>query len=183
MAAHFCFMAEEKSEIKKLIQEEMNNWAVEFVLQRRAYLRAKKIEAGGELSKSMEFEIKNEAQVSGVELLMAFEVYGRFIDIKRLKPAAGGKEYLESIENWIKKKGFEQKFINAFVKNRKLKRIPETALNQIAWGIVKKRLQGKYRRRTWYNKSKTAAISDLYNTIAAALPLTVSEGIKESFKP
>ena len=183
MATHFCIMADETAEIRALISEEMFNWVVEFTRQRRDALRAQKIQAGGALSSSLEFEIKDEALKYGIELQIAFEAYGRYIDMKRIKPAAGGKEYITGIENWIKKRGFEQKFISAFVKKRKLKRIPETALNQIAWGIVKKRLQGKYKRRSWYNKPKSAAITDLYNTVAAALPLTVSEGIKESFKP
>lgn len=176
-------MLNEIDELKATIEEEMYNWCVVYIRQRREALRAKKIEAGGDLSGSLEFEITNEPLRYGVELQMAFEAYGRYIDMKKIKTSAGGKEYLASIENWIKKRGFEQKFISAFVKNRKLKRIPETALNQIAWGIVKKRLQGKYKRRSWYNKSKTAAISDLYNTVAAAMPAKVSEGIKESFKP
>jgi hypothetical protein len=180
---HFCSMAEETEQIKSLIRKEMQAWAVQWSIQRRNALRAQKIDAGGQLSRSIEFEIMRQSVAEAVELQIAFETYGRYIDIKKLKTADGGKEYIAGVEDWIKKRGFEQKFINAFVKNRKLKRIPETALNQIAWGIVKKRVTGKYRRRAWYNKAKTAAISDLYNTVAAALPLTVGESIKESFKP
>jgi hypothetical protein len=55
-------------------------------------------------------------------------------------------------------------------------------LNRIAWGIVKKRATGKYRRRRWWNPSKTAAVTELLNKVAAALPPTVGNDVAQNLK-
>lgn len=130
----------------------------------------------------MDFQIREEAFSGTVEMLIEFEQYGRFLDMRGLKPASGGGDYLQGIKDWIKEKGLEQKFIEGYKRRRAVKIIPANVLNSIAWGIIKKRVKGKVRRRAWYNKSKSEAISDLFNQILANIPDEIMPEIKQSFK-
>jgi len=63
---------------------------------------------------------------------------------------------------------------------RKLKKVPERVLTYIAWGIARKRFNGKYRRRRWYNKAKSAAITELFGDVAANMPDLIADEIKRS---
>ena len=87
---------------------------------------------------------------------------------------------IAALEDWIVRKGLEQKFLRSFMAKRRLKKVPPNVLNQIAWGIAVRR-SNRYRRRQWWNKPKSAAITDLYNRVAAGLPDIVAEEIKKGF--
>jgi len=171
------------AEIKSFIQSELQLLAQEFIKQRVAALQARKIVASGDLKESMGFEIVNQAKGEAIEMLLAFEEHGRYIDMRSLKPPTNfGNPYISLIEEWIRKRGWEQKFIDKFMQSRKLSNVPKNVLNQIAWGIAVKRGNGKYRRKKWWNASKTAFISDTFNQIAAGIPDIAAKTIKEAFQ-
>jgi len=130
----------------------------------------------------MEFEVIEQSFRGTVDMLLQFEAYGRYIDMRRLQPPAGGADYIEGLQEWIREKGLEQKFIRGYMRRRKLKKVPDRVLNSIAWGIAIKRAKGKVRRRPWYNKSKSAAISDLFNQVAAGLPDIVGPEVAKQLK-
>jgi hypothetical protein len=171
------------AEIKSFIQSELQLLAQEFIKQRVAALQSRKIVASGDLKNSMEFEIINQAKGEAIEMLLAFEEHGRYIDMRTLKPPTNfGNPYISLIEEWIRKRGWEQKFTDKFMANRPhLRKVPKNVLNQIAWGIAVKRGNGKYRRKKWWNASKTAFISDTFNQIAAGIPDIAAKTIKEAF--
>ncbi|MBL7780693.1 MAG: hypothetical protein JNM22_05700 [Saprospiraceae bacterium] len=160
---------EQIQHIQKFIGEEGQKWAAEFIAFRRSWLASKKIDASGELSSSLQSEINDQVQGEVVEILMEFADHGRYIDMRRLKPAAGGGEYLNMLIEWMQRKGLEQRFIAGFVRRHNLNKAPQDVLNRAAWGIIKKRSLGRPRRRTWYNKPKSRGITDLFNRVAAGL--------------
>ena len=170
-------------DIKAFIQSELVQLAQDFISQRRAALSARKIDATGDLKNSLEYEISRQAKAEAVELLIAFEEHGRFVDMRTLKPPTDfGNHYINLIEEWIRKRGWEQKFIDGFMRRRKLRKVPKNVLNMIAWGIAIKRGKGKYRRRKWYNASKTRFVSDVFNQIVAGIPDIAAKTVKEAFK-
>ena len=101
--------------------------------------------------------------------------------MKRLNVAEGGQEFIDSLAAWIIQKGFVQKWQPAFLEKRKLKTAPQNIANQMAWGIVKKRSVA-YRRRPWYAKSKSAAVSDLFNRVASEIPDIILQELKAAFQ-
>lgn len=172
-----------EQEIKDFIEAEMADFGALFKQQRQDYL-SRKISASGDLSKSIDYAIDKQARAEAIEMVIMFEEHGRFIDMKRLKavvPGGANNEYVRMVEDWIRARGWEQKFIDAFVRKRHLKKAPPSVLRQIAWGIVIKRAQ-KVRPRKWYNKAKTASIADLFNHVVAGLPDKTSEILVNSFK-
>jgi hypothetical protein len=166
--------------INDYLRNEAEAWATQFIQDRIAFLRSRKISATGDLTNSLAYEVTAGVKSEGVALLMAFEEYGRIIDMRRFNPPEGGGDYLMALQDWIRRKGLEQKFIRGYMRRRKLKKVPERVLTYIAWGIARKRFEGKYRRRRWYNKSKSRAISELFQDIAANMPELVAEQIKAS---
>lgn len=165
-------------EIGKIIEAEMLRWASEYVADRRAFLRSRKIDASGALSASIGAEINRQVRAEVVELLIEFETHGRLIDMHRLRPPGGGVDYLTALAAWIQRKGLEQQFVRGFLKKYNLKRTPPDVLNRMAWGIAIRRHKGRYRRRQWYNKPKSRAISDLYNRVAEQLIGVVASSVK-----
>jgi hypothetical protein len=102
--------------------------------------------------------------------------------MRTLKPPQNfGNPYITILEDWIRKRGWEQKFIEKFMKSRNLRKVPKNVLNQIAWGIAVKRGKGKFRRRRWYNSPKTAFVSEVFSQIVAGLPDIVGNSVRNSF--
>lgn len=169
--------------IKDFIAQELQQLAKKFIRERVAALQGRKIVASGELKDSLQYEVTRQARAEAVEMLLAFEEHGRFVDMKRLKPPTNfGSPYINLLEEWIRSRGWEQRFINKFMATRKLRTIPKNVLNQIAWGIAIKRGNGKYRRRKWYNAPKTAFVSEVFNQVVAGLPELTSDIIKKGFQ-
>lgn len=167
--------------IKDYLRTESQAWVTRFIEDRIAYLRRRGIKAAGDLERSLQAEVLAGLRDASVQTLIAFEEYGRIIDMKRFDPPEGGADYLLGLISWIKRTGREQKMVRGYMRKRNLKRPPERVLTYIAWGIAKKRLNGKYRRRRWYNKSKSAAISELFRDVAANMPEQVAKEITQLF--
>lgn len=176
-------MATELTEIKQYIERQMLTWSQEFFRARIAFLRQAKIHASGALESSFESDINAQVRRESVELLLAFEDHGRFIDMKRLKGGEGNRAYVDEIIAWIQERGLDSRFIRNYLKKHGLKKIPERVLAGVAWGIIRKRNAGQVRRRRWYNPSKTAAITQLFTQVAAGLPDVVGPAIAKTFKP
>jgi len=169
-------------ELTALIDTVGREWVQEYIRIRAATLRKRKVDTSGKLIESMQYALTktaNSAITNTIEL--AFEDYGRYIEMKRLNVAEGGQEFIDSLAAWIIKKGFVQKWQPAFLEKRKLKTAPQNIANQMAWGIVKNRNKG-YRRRAWYAKSKSAAVSDLFNRVAAEIPELILNELKAAFQ-
>lgn len=169
-------------EVTAYLREEVQAWAAEFVRDRVSSLRKQNATASGKLAQSLAYEVKGQAVDAAVQAVIAFEEYGRFIDMRKLQPPKGGADYIANLIDWIQRKGLAQKYIAGYVQKRNLKKPPERVLSYIAFGIARKRSNGKYKRRRWYNRGKTAAIAELYNDIQANMPEVIAQQIKESFR-
>lgn len=169
-------------EIRRFIHEELEQLAFDFIEQRKADLSRKKIKASGDLSDDISFEVDRKARQDAVVLLLAFEEHGRYIDMKRLQGAEGGNDYIDAIRAWIRIRGWEDKFIEAFKTKHNLRKVPPSVMTRIAWGIVRKR-NIKIRSRRWYNQSKSAWLGEVYNVIASQLPEKTALALTKPFSP
>ena len=167
--------------IHAYLREEAQAWVTQFIADRVAFLRSRGIKASGDLERSLAAEVTDAVKAEGIAILIGFEEYGRIVDMRRFNPPEGGGDYLLALQDWIRRKGLEQKFVQGYMRKRNLKRPPERVLTYIAWGIARKRFDGKYRRRRWYNKSKSAAITELFRDVAANMPEQVAQQIKDQF--
>jgi hypothetical protein len=194
---HHSYLAEKSkmdldlSAIQDAIEDEARAWAATFVAQRKAFLSAKKINASGALQQSIASETVRQASAGIIETLIEFEDSGRYIDMKKLQPSKGGDLYILALENWLKDRGFFAKwrasFEDKYEGNRKYSRISSgktrdaRALSRMAWGIAINRSNGKMKRKRWYNTPKTAALTELYNRVAANLPSIAADAITKQF--
>lgn len=172
----------ETEHLKDLIAAEAQDWVNGFISARVAFL-SRDISKSGVLAGSMTASIDRQARAEAVELLIGFEEYGRFIDMKPTAQDKWGRPAIERIKKWVLKVGLDE-FEGGFL--RKYGRLPALDgqfLNKIAWGIAVKRSGGKYRRRRWWNKPKTAGISELFNEVAAIIPPAVAQQVSKTLKP
>jgi hypothetical protein len=161
-------------------------WTKEFIAYRRAWLQSKGIPVTGQLISDLKSEVLT--RLAGLEgaaiarIQIAFPSYGRYIEMPRLKPPAGGTDYIAALEAWIEQKGLRQKMTANYLKRRNLRTAPPNILNQLAWSVAVSRSQNYRRRVQWWNKAKSASITELYNRVAANLPELVAREFTEAFK-
>lgn len=163
------------------IESQSREWVEQYIQERKSVLEKRKILASGELRDSFAFSLTkrlNESVTNAIEL--EFNEYGRFIEMKRLNVPGGGEEYLNALAAWIIKKGLQDKMTQGFVAKRNLRAAPPNVLRSLAWAIAVNRTK-KYRRRSWYAKSKSAAVTDLFNRVAAGIPDIVLDELKKAF--
>lgn len=170
-----------RQQLNDFLLAELEAFAAEFVRDRTTALRRRRAEATGELVRSLEYEARAQSLAAGAQLLIAFEEQGRFIDMRRLQPPEGGADYIANLIKWIEAKGLSQKFIQGYMDKRGLKTVPDRVLTFIAFGIARKRFNGRYRRTRWYNKAKTARVEVLFDRIRAGIPELVVEELKKPF--
>lgn len=177
------FSDEAIREITEYLEKQGLEWSRQFIAGRKAYLQQQGTRASGNLIASLQSEVLSTLEdAARTRIELEFALHGRFIDMKRLTTSGGGNEYISALEDWIVQKGLEQKFRGGFLRRRSRRTAPANILNQMAWGIAISRTK-KYRRRSaWYNKPKSASISDLYNQVVANLPDLVADEIKKAFK-
>lgn len=172
---------EAKEELKREIMAVADEWATNFIRLRIARLRKTSTEASGELIRSLEYALENgKAESEAARLLIAFNEYGRIAEMREITHDRWGRNAMTRLEAWIVKKGISR-FQAGFLKTRGLKTPPKNMINQIAWGIMVNRSNGKFRRKQWYNRPKSAAVGDLYNEIAARMLDTGAEIVTKSF--
>jgi hypothetical protein len=170
-------------ELNDFLLVELEQFAQDFIQDRATSLRSRGAVASRGLVNSLSYEARASAVNAGVEALISFEEHGRYIDMRSLQPAEGGADYISNLISWIEAKGLADQFITKYVTDRNLQKVPENVLRHIAFGIAKKRSQGKYKRTQWYNKAKTAQISALYDSILINIPDVLVEELKKGFDP
>lgn len=168
-------------QILDFIHEQAQVWAADFVANRKAALDKRGIVASGSLKQSLAAEASKEVFRQAVEVYLAFEEYGRIAEMRRVTHDKWGRNAIHRLEDWVRVRGVAA-FLEGYRRRRRyIPRVEARLVNSIAWGIAINRTSGKFRRRTWYNKPKTAAITQLFNQVAAGLADVVSEEITSQF--
>jgi hypothetical protein len=159
----------DKLRLKKAMEQELEIWAEAFLQARTTYLLRQNISASGELIDSLGYQLDKSATEDTIRLLIAFNDYGRIIDMRRVSGSHLGESAVQRVEDWIRDKGLLRKWIPAFMKKYRLRTIPQNIINRMAWGVLVKRTNA-WKPKRWYNEAKGGAITDLYNQIAEAVP-------------
>ena len=167
--------------IEEFLHAELEAWCAEFVKDRAYNLRNRKAKASGDLVNSLQYEVQAQALNASVEAIIFFEESGRFIDMRTLQPAEGGPDYIANIIKWMVSKGIKEKMIRGYMRRRSLKKVPDRVMTYIAFGIARKRFNGRYRPKRWYNKSKAAGLSEIFQNIMADLPDLITTELKKDF--
>ena len=169
-------------EIDHYLHEQGLAWAKEFIAGRKAWPEKRGIRASGTLLSSLQQEVTERLEgAARVQIDILFSERGRYIDLKRQRVPAGGGEYIAALEKWIEEKGLRERFTQRYLRSRKVRRAPDTLLNQLAWAVAKSRHERYLRRSAWYNKAKAASVTDLFNKVAAGLPEKVAREIQNAF--
>lgn len=172
-------------ELTKSINDEIaeisRQWAAKFLAGRRSTLNRRKIKASGSLIDSLESEVGIDEVEQAVRILIAFNEEGRIAEMRRIHHDKWGRNAMTRLENWVQDKGL-QNFAPGFLARRRLKTAPKDIINQIAWGIMVTRAGGKFRRKPWWAKAKTAGVTDLYNQAAVASLDKSAEGLVDLLK-
>lgn len=146
-------------ELKDIIEKTLKEYSVIFVANRRESLGKVKLQASSDLINSVAASVSR----SGDDLAMlqlAFNDSGRYADLRYINRK--NQISVPEIEEWIRSKGVAS--FKAGYK-RKIPVSDAKLINAIAWGIVKKKLQQKHKRRRWYAKSVGRDINNLYDTL------------------
>jgi hypothetical protein len=170
-----------------VINRVLEEWLDEFVGDLQARARERVPQASGEgaasFNSSMVRASLNQAAVASV----AFREYMRLFDMRKVERSKNlGPEGIERIKRWIQKKGISN-FMSGYKYPTTYKfkpgTVPEkTILNNIAWGISRKKKRIK--RRQWYNKMKGSQVYSLYFKILdEVMPILLEEAKRSVENP
>jgi hypothetical protein len=174
-------MTPEQQELQDSIMKVADDWAKKFLEARINRLRKNKMDSSGDLIRSLEYALEGgRAESEATRLLVAFNDYGRIAEMRNISHDKWGRNAMTRLEDWIVRKGVGN-FVYGFMQRRGLKTAPKGILNQIAWGIMVSRSHNKFRRNPWYNKAKSAAVTDLYNQVAASMLDRSADVISNNF--
>ena len=154
-------------QLQSFIAAEMRLFARFFIMRRWKYLEAKHLKDTGGLINSLQAE--TQAKGEAIQCLLAFEDYGRYLDMKTQRPTNFGQPYIDALKEWIEARSWKQEAIDAYVHWRKLRTVPVDVLNSIAWGIAMAQ-RGKRKQRSWYLKAQKKAIEELFDRLVVGLP-------------
>ena len=163
---------------KTIINEELTRWSITFIQNRLRDARKLKT-ASGQGQRSFNHQVIKAATNELARALFEFEGYLRLQDMRRLK--WDKQAPLQDILKYVQQKGVNA-FINGFSRKYKIPTSNVALMNQIAWGIIKKKAQTgyKHKRTRWYNKSKERDIHSLYGRLLAALRENQLESLKKN---
>jgi hypothetical protein len=153
--------------LQSFILAEMKLWARFFIMRRRKFLEAKRLKDTGTLINS--FDSETQARGEAIQCLLAFEDYGRYLDMKTTRPTQFGQAYVDALKEWMEGRAWKQEAIDAYVHWRGLRKVPTDVLNSIAWGIAISQ-KGKRKQRSWYLKPQKKAVEDLFDRLVVGLP-------------
>lgn len=112
-------------------------------------LRVKNVEdtqsvASGELLRSHQYEIRKATVQQAAQAIFSFQEHGRFLDMRRIDTTK--QRPVEEIKDWIKTIGLGS-FNNLPSAPGRAPIGQDRLLNNLAWGIVKKKQKKKSKRR------------------------------------
>lgn len=137
--------------------------------------RKKKLVSSQRLLNSFDSSVQKEISSHLVTIGFAFEEYGRYHDMKRLRWSA--LPPIEDFIEWVKEKG-----INNFRDpNPRPGKTTERRLNEIAWGIAKNKIKTqKHKRRPWFQNSFYKQLNALQEELLLGVGDRTIEQIKDS---
>lgn len=169
------------------VEQQAREMAERWMLSRRLKAgtekgrgRAGRGVASGALSESLKSKSQFD-QFGNGEVALAFEEYGRFLDMKKVSHDKWGRDMIDRLTKWVMRRGTEKFMLRFFeIYKYRPKVLDEATARRIAFGIAVGLTHGKFRRAAWYTKSRTAALYEAYNKIAAGLPDPVLKDIREN---
>ena len=144
----------------------INDFAKRFVNNRAADIRKSDVINTAALLRSLSARVQADQDRGIYFATIYLRAYGRYTDMKRRYTKAGGTEMISLLKDWVAEEGI-QKFTSKPKYARAYKGMnAEQIRAAIAWGIVRRyKAKGTGRRKSWWNKGKTADIENFYDFI------------------
>jgi hypothetical protein len=161
-------------DIRDSINEILEDFAVEFIRNRKDDARKADLVASKDLVRSFKGDVQKATASDLAKAFIAFQGYGRYFDLKRVRRTR--QIPIKELEQWIKEVGVSQ-FIPKFTRKYKLPTSNQRLINQIAWGIAKKKR--RHKRRRWYSKNRESDIGRLYRNLLQAYQDQTIQNIKD----
>lgn len=156
----------------------LEEWASQLIRQRRENVRKTKSVASADLLNSYDFEIRKATLEQTARALISFEDTGRFLDLKRIN-RRNKQIPVEEIKAWILDVGIE-KFKKTTPDDGRKPISNQRFLNDLAWGIVRKKKTKRHRRRK-LQKGINESLSILIEEILEGYQDRTIQDIKQSF--
>lgn len=167
----------------KFLNETLKEWAVEFIVNRIAEVRAAKLIQSEDLINSYQSQLIRATSAGVASIIFGFNEYARYYDMRRLnrRKKSFGREGMKELKQWILDEGVEKFRSGFFSKRGKLPTTDIRLANDIAWGIVRSKKR-KHRRRLRYSNNRERDIDRLYDTLLEGYGTTTLKQLKNQIK-
>ena len=170
-------MAQIDAQFIKMMDEIGKAWGLKVIQKLIGNVRRKKLTNTRQLLSSLDQDTRTQAEQAITMIAFAFEEYGRYFDMK--SNSWSKQPPIDDVIKWIKEKGvdsFKDKSPNLTKPKSTQRRI-----NEIAWGISRKRLRSKkWKSRPWFQSTFYKDLNALQEELLLGFQDRTIEAIKES---
>ena len=159
-------MADYQDEFKRIIDEELGDYAARALQLLAAAIQAKGLVLSQELLDSLRSQVTAASAEHVASMGVLFEQYGRIKDMKGINRTKAPP--IEEMEAYVKKVGLSKfEFIPGYTARSKVLPISSRAINRIAWGIARAKLRDgeQARPKTWFAKTFYSSINRFIDAV------------------
>ncbi len=162
----------------RAIEEIAQFWAIETIQKLSANVKRKKLTNTRQLLNSLNQEARLDLSRAVTAIVFGFEEYGRYQDMK--KNIWTSHPPIQEILEWIKKKGL-QAFGQDPSPNKFKAKTSERRMNEIAWGISRKRFKHPRSRkaRPWFQSTFYKSLNALETQLLRGVGDEAIEDVKD----
>ena len=170
-----------------IINRISQDWLEEFVIDLQDLVRSKLPADTGTGASDINARMIRATISSGATIMIDMQDYLRLFDMRRVERSKDlNADGMDRLRKWVKRKGVQSflkgyKYPTTVTKGGVTRAVPEARIiNNIVWGISRKRR--KLKRRRWYNQHKGNQVYSLYGRLLAGVGDSVLEQVKGDVK-
>jgi len=171
-------MAQIDQQFVKMMDGIAKAWGLELLQKMIANVQRQKLTTTKQLLSSLSQETRSQFEQAITTIAFGFEEYGRYFDMKSNRWSK--QPPIEDIIKWVTERGVGS--FGADPSPNKIKaKSTQRRINEIAWGISRKRLRNhKWKQRPWFQSTFYKAINALQEELLLGFQDRTIEAIKES---
>jgi hypothetical protein len=161
-------MADYQAEFKRILDEEVSDYAARALGLLTQAIEAKGLVLTEELLNSLRTQVVSATAQHVASMGVAFEQYGRIKDMKGINRTKAPP--IEEIEAYVKKVGLSHfDFIPGYTDRSKVSPASSTAINRIAWGIARAKLRdnAQVKPKSWFAKTFYSSINSFIDAVTS----------------
>jgi hypothetical protein len=159
-------MADYQDEFRRIIDEELGDYAERAVQLLAAAIQAKGLVLTADLLDSLQAQVVKASAEQVASMGVLFHQYGRIKDMKGITRTKAPP--IEAMEDYVRKVGLRKfDYVPGYTARSKVLPVSSRAINRIAWGLARAKLRDKdeVQPKSWFAKTFYQSINRFIDAV------------------